>query len=74
MGRQVFTIQRLPGWEMCDLCGTSPTARLFRHKKYGWTVILAVSASNRGGLARIATQDKGTFWVRARSLGFQLWC
>ena len=46
---------------------------MVKHKKYGWIVIIEVSASNRGGLARIATQEDGTFWVRAWSLGFQLW-
>lgn len=50
------------------------SVRMVKHKKYGWIVILEVSASNRGGLAYIATQEDGTFWVRARSLGFQLWC
>jgi len=34
MARQVFAIQPLPGREMCDFCGTSPTARLYACRNF----------------------------------------
>ena len=58
---------------------------MVKHKKYGWVKVLAVVASNRGGLARIATpwvgrgpgrvrsSADGVFWVRASTVGCQLW-
>jgi len=36
MDRQVFTIQPLPGREMCDFCCTSPTARLYACRNFMW--------------------------------------
>ncbi len=36
-----------------------------KHSRYGLVKILALSASNRGGLALIETAEHGTFWVRA---------
>jgi hypothetical protein len=34
MARQVLTLQPLPGREMCDFCGTSPTARLYACRNF----------------------------------------
>jgi hypothetical protein len=44
-----------------------------KHKKYGFVKVLALSASNRGGLALISSDEWGVFWVRARSLGVRLY-
>jgi hypothetical protein len=46
---------------------------MVNHKKYGFVKVLALSASNRGGLALIATSGYGTFWVRARAIGVRLY-
>jgi hypothetical protein len=45
-----------------------------KHKKYGLVRVLALSASNRGGLALISSDEWGVLWVRARTVGCQLWC
>jgi hypothetical protein len=34
MARQVFTLQPLPGREICDFCCTSPTARLYACRNF----------------------------------------
>ena len=44
-----------------------------KHSKYGWVKVLALSPSNRGGLALIATAEDGTFWVRAYRVGVRLY-
>jgi hypothetical protein len=34
MDRQAFNIQPLPGREMCDFCGTSPTSRFYACRNF----------------------------------------
>ena len=44
------------------------------HRKYGRVRVIRRVASNRGGLALIATRERRVFWVRAYTIGKRLWC